>query len=717
MTQVTRGSIERSVTAAGVVNPTSRIRASFKSAGRVTAILVVVGQTVEAGQPLAKLDVGDLSVALSQAEASLAGAEARYDQTVAGAAPEDVAIARQAVDNARRSFDEAQRTSQSDLAAAEQSLSSIEAAYGAAKINFATLTAALPSEIATLGTDVGALRTAIRRAVSDVERTPRQSADAVSARNFLLQADGAIGTAQTYLAGSVQVALNDYLAARDTLSGTATAFDASVQSGRSTASAGQDALVAQSAYANAAARLASALDALGAQLTAAQTATTSAQSALNNAGTRSDPDLDAARADVVALQDALAARQQTLSGIRSRLGQATSATSVITETVSGAYASAQRSVESIRERTNASVVNAQSALASAQASLAKAAGAPRSYDIAVTYAAVLSARSAVQKAQTDLDNATLRSPAAAVVAQVNNQVGEWVSVPSASPVIVLATTSGYTLHGSVGEGDVAQLAVGQPAVITIDALGARVTGKVTAIDPLATMRQGLPSYDVEVTLDGTNPQVRSGMNGTMSIAARKAGVLTVPTGAIHRDGTRRYVRVQRGERTESVDVTLGVIGAGAAEITAGLREGDLVVLPAPRAGGNGDQAVTLKAATPFAYSAVTASSLERMAVVVTVTNRSGDDLLVNPAEFLARDVDDYVYPANLAATAADASAVTLAGAPLGMRGIVPLGAVTLRKNDSVTGFVVFDVPVGVQLVELVHRQTDADRVVQLPAAP
>ena len=51
------------------------------------------------------------------------------------------------------------------------------------------------------------------------------------------------------------------------------------------------------------------------------------------------------------------------------------------------------------------------------------------------------------------------------------------------------------------------------------------------------------------------------------------------------------------------------------------------------------------------------------------------------------------------------------------RGTLPLPTVTLRGNDTISGFVVFDVPAGVWPVELVWRQSDTDTVANLPTTP
>jgi hypothetical protein len=79
---------------------------------------------------------------------------------------------------------------------------------------------------------------------------------------------------------------------------------------------------------------------------------------------------------------------------------------------------------------------------------------------------------------------------------------------------------------------------------------------------------------------------------------------------------------------------------------------------------------------------------------------------------VARDAERRIYPANPAATAADARSV--AGPP-NLRGALPLPTITLRGDDVLSGFVVFDVPAGVRPVQVIWRQTDNDHVASLAA--
>jgi Domain of unknown function (DUF4352) len=123
------------------------------------------------------------------------------------------------------------------------------------------------------------------------------------------------------------------------------------------------------------------------------------------------------------------------------------------------------------------------------------------------------------------------------------------------------------------------------------------------------------------------------------------------------------------------------------------------------------QASPLAASGPFTYPSSVTPPLERVAILVTVTNHGTDDMQINPADFVTRDADHHIYPANPTATGADGDLVRLATGP--RLETLPLPVVTLRQADVISGFVVFDVPQGVRPVELIWRQADSDQIAQL----
>src|SRR5438105_5120522 len=162
------------------------------------------------------------------------------------------------------------------------------------------------------------------------------------------------------------------------------------------------------------------------------------------------------------------------------------------------------------------------------------------------------------------------------------------------PLLVLANTSSLVLHGTVGEADVAKLKLGLVANVTVDAVGSgtRMTGRITSLDPVATIQQGVPVYGVDVTIDLPNASVKPGMTGTANvIIASRQAVLVVPNLAIRSVSGRRYVQILKDGEAVDTDVTFGIANDTVTEVASGLAEGDLVVLPqsrvttTPRPGG------------------------------------------------------------------------------------------------------------------------------------
>ncbi len=63
------------------------------------------------------------------------------------------------------------------------------------------------------------------------------------------------------------------------------------------------------------------------------------------------------------------------------------------------------------------------------------------------------------------------------------------------------------------------------------------------------------------------------------VVAESAGAVVVPRAAVFRDGEKRFVLVPDSSRAVRRDVTAGLVGLDEVEIRAGLKEGDVVLLP------------------------------------------------------------------------------------------------------------------------------------------
>lgn len=78
---VANGSVERVLTLTGAVERSDQVTVSFDTAGTVTSVSVEPGDKVNAGQPLARIDSGPLRLAVLEAQAQLAQANAQlYSQ-------------------------------------------------------------------------------------------------------------------------------------------------------------------------------------------------------------------------------------------------------------------------------------------------------------------------------------------------------------------------------------------------------------------------------------------------------------------------------------------------------------------------------------------------------------------------------------------------------------------------------------------------------------
>lgn len=82
--EVTRGDLTVTVTATGNIEPRNQVDIGSELSGTIRSVAVDVNDTVKAGQVLTKLDTSRLEAQVLQAQSSLASAQARVLQSVAG---------------------------------------------------------------------------------------------------------------------------------------------------------------------------------------------------------------------------------------------------------------------------------------------------------------------------------------------------------------------------------------------------------------------------------------------------------------------------------------------------------------------------------------------------------------------------------------------------------------------------------------------------------
>ncbi|GEL96804.1 HlyD family efflux transporter periplasmic adaptor subunit [Cellulomonas terrae] len=199
--------------------------------------------------------------------------------------------------------------------------------------------------------------------------------------------------------------------------------------------------------------------------------------------------------------------------------------------------------------------------------------------IVADQAAIDLAEANVTLAQSRLPFATLTSPIAGTVAAVSLAPGDAVTASSTTVVVTVLGPDGYTVTTSVPLTSIDIVEVGQTAQVTTPSTDATLTGTVSSIGVLDTSTTADPAYTVELAVDPTDERLYDDASAQVRITVAGADeVLTVPTSAVHVDGTTATVQVLEGGTPTEVTVTRGAVGAERTEITDGLAVGDEVVL-------------------------------------------------------------------------------------------------------------------------------------------
>jgi HlyD family secretion protein len=325
-----------------------------------------------------------------------------------------------------------------------------------------------------------------------------------------------------------------------------------------------------------------------ADIAAARAAVESAQASLDRllAGPTAE-DLESAKLNVEAARNQLWAAQAQRDSTKGNPLSPQASVDAAEAQVLVAEINVQQAILAQKKLTEqpseADVALARSQLAQAEAQLQKLQQMPKEEDLAIAEAQVEQARAALEQARLRLADAVLVAPFSGTVASVGANVGELVG--AATPMIVLADLDYYYIDASIDETDIGGVQVGQDAEISLDAFpDARLSGKVTRIDPLGRVAQGVVSYDVEIEVLSTDVALRPNMTAIVDIVvARKEGVLVVPNRAIKRDSSGRlYVEVISGGEVKRRSVTAGLSNELVTEIVTGLGEGEEAVVAAPR---------------------------------------------------------------------------------------------------------------------------------------
>lgn len=519
------GSVRQVVDAVGTVEAVRQYDAAFAVSGTVATVEVAVGDTVEAGATLATLDPSALQDAVESAESALEDAQETLAEDVASQTSDD-------------SDTSSSSTTSATAAASSSSASSTPSSPASTQqAPYVSQPAQAPDQPVPAGSG-----NAVDQAVAAVRAAQRQLLDLHG------EASAALATSRSDLAAATTACAlldgsDDPTATPDP---TATLDPDELETCRSAlaqVAVDQEAVdTAQSALADA--------------MTALDDAVATAQSALDAAAQDAAEQLSAAQA---ATAQAAAAQQAASSSGASSNGSGTAAGSASAAATTSGSSSGQQS---------GGLAGSASSAATTVASAA---------DLVADQAAIDVAESDLAIAQQALTRATLTSPIAGTVADVAVAVGD--SASAGTTAVTVLGEDGYLVTTTVALSDVDLVQVGQAATVTLQSTDAELGGTVTSVGVLDVSSSADPEYTVLVGLEEGDAPLYVGSSASVSIEVGVSEeVLTVPTSAVHRDGTAASVQVLRDGQPADVTVETGAVGSELTEVTSGLSDGDVVVL-------------------------------------------------------------------------------------------------------------------------------------------
>ena len=255
------------------------------------------------------------------------------------------------------------------------------------------------------------------------------------------------------------------------------------------------------------------------------------------------------------------------------------------------YAQIARQSPVLADRVQAdrdAVTQAEAALASARATAAQ----DKSGDVQAAQADAEKALEDWRYAAQQLANTRITAPFSGTIETIASettdtlrplQPGDAVTVGQA--LVTIAADTGFIVRARVDEQDVAQVHVGQRAIVSGEDLGtASLPGHVMMVgavaqksdDPSNTARQVITT----IALDKTLPFLRDGMNVDVDIVTvDRPHTLALPIDAVRRDPDGKpYVLVVLNGTTVKRRVTLGTTSDTQAVIASGVKPGDRVAV-------------------------------------------------------------------------------------------------------------------------------------------
>jgi len=520
--KIDRGTVLEEVSVTGSVSSMRNISLVPEVSARVTKLHVDEGSSVAAGDILVELDARDTYARIASQRAAVDVARARLAELVAGATPQELALAQAAVATAVSKRDAAVAAK----ADAEQNAANVEAKTSV------SMEGKLRSFLLAYDSALIDARDAMERLTSPLFEATSDNL-LISTINVRAESD-----------------------AKSTRSEAKLRFS-DLESSIASAKNGGDAASALAAYAAVNVDLASIMNHL-----------TKVREMLNYTSGVSSTTLATYQLNVSTALNSLTGAMSALSASRSdvELQQRSSATEI------------SNAASALTDATFA-VETSGKALLQAQADLDLKTSGNRKEVVAAQRAQVSAAEATLLSLETELSKRRLVAPIDGTVTEVKVEIGE--SVQPGVVAVSLQAKGNFEIVTNISEIDIGKVHVGDPVHVTLDAFprSQTWTGKVLSINPAEKVVEGVIFYETHVVFDQEDARLRSGMTANLTIETdRRENVLRVPLRGLKERREKTYVDVLENGAPVEREIVVGVQNTDHAELVSGLDEGVEVVV-------------------------------------------------------------------------------------------------------------------------------------------
>lgn len=213
---------------------------------------------------------------------------------------------------------------------------------------------------------------------------------------------------------------------------------------------------------------------------------------------------------------------------------------------------------------------------------------------------VLAGDALIKEAQQNVDNCVIRAPFDGIIVSKDAQVGEMVSPVSAgggftrTGIATIVDMASNEIEVDVNEDYIARVKPHQEVTAVLDAYPDwKIPCHVRTIIPTADRDKA--TVKVRIRFDKLDPRILPDMGVKVTFLGQEKQAQKVPAGvfiaqnAVRDEGGQKVVLVVNNGRVERHAVTVGTTNGSQAQILAGLRAGDTIVVGGPADLHDGEQ--------------------------------------------------------------------------------------------------------------------------------